>query len=126
MDQFKIISIVLIGLIFVFILLEKLFKTGWWKHKGIRETIRFGSTTAKLDAILLLQDSETKADIKALVHSLRDPVTCPTAISVLKNTKPFALEILRRLSVSEKDKEIKEIIMDIVKALEKKYEHSLS
>jgi hypothetical protein len=120
MGRFIVIGIILISFIFVFILLEKLFKTGWWKHRGIRETLRFGSPTAKLDAILLLQDSETKADIKALVHSLRDPVTCPTAISVLKNTKPFASEILRRLSVSEKDKEIKEIIIEVIKVLEKK------
>ena len=125
MDKF-IAGIIIIGIIFVCVLLEKIRKTEWWKHRGLRQTLKFGSATAKMDATLLLQDSETKADIKALVHSLRDPATRPTAISVLKNMKLFTLEILRKSSNSEKDKEIKTIIMEIIKELEKKYGPSLT
>lgn len=125
MDKF-ITGIIIVGFILVCILIEKIRKTEWWNHRGLRETLRCGTASAKMDVILLLHDTETKADIMAMVYSLRDPVTRSTAISVLKNMKPCTLEILRKALRSEKDKEMKEIIMEVVKELERKYEHSLN
>lgn len=116
-----IVGIIVIGLILVCVLLEKIRKTEWWNHRGLRQTLKFGSATAKMDIILLLQDSETKADILALIHSLRDPTTRTTAISVIKKMKPFALQTLRKALRSEKNTEIQAIISEIINELEKKY-----
>jgi len=112
---------IIIGFIIVCLMLEKIRKTEWWNHRGLRQTLKFGSATAKMDVILLLQDSETKADILALIYSLRDPTTRPTAISVIKKVKPFALQTLRKALRSEKDTEIQAIITEIISKLEKKY-----
>ena len=119
MDKF-IGGIIISGFILLFILLEKLRRSEWWKHRGNRETLGYGSGTAKIDAVLLLRNSETKSDIVALLHSLRDPATQSTTISVLKKMSPTALETFRNFLASEKNEEIKAILIDIIKELEKK------
>ena len=120
MDKF-IAGIIIIGFVLVCVVLEKIRRTDWWKHRGLRQTLKFGSATAKMDVILLLQDSETKADILALIHSLKDPTTRPTALSVIKKMKPVTLPILREALRSEKDTKIQTILSEIIHELEKKY-----